>query len=388
MDQSWTIYFAGRSLFYVEADKYRPCFDIVNILDTIKSLNIGVSIVTHDLNLKNYLKENLKDVQVYGRKELRHSFKDKTISNTKSVFIGPSDDDLFISASYKLLYINPGWSHEHGPKAEQYGIKIRRVEQLISMLKILVNQHKWFYKLKISEKSELISLMSANSYVVGKKEKDVLDHFQEVLKRRGIVYKDALTFHLLSGMMQYEELYDIDYWGAMPSSGMEPSDILVEFKDRCRYLTGKKTKAPILIRYRKIIKSHSLSKDERLKLGAGRLLDSVKINPYYEGKLKDKTICIIDDYVTNGATTEMARNLLEKTGVKKIIFISLGRFLSNYGVTYQKEDYQIDGNIYGENHKYSRKEIDSSYGTNAIKEDEAKNEVKEIYDILNGTGDE
>ncbi|GAB7171387.1 hypothetical protein TUA1478L_33810 [Lactiplantibacillus plantarum] len=47
--------------------------------------------------------------------------------------------------------------------------------------------------------------------------------------------------------MQYEELYDIDYWGEMPSSGMEPSAILVEFKDRCRYLTGKKPRNPYLL---------------------------------------------------------------------------------------------------------------------------------------------
>lgn len=390
MQQNWTVYFAGRSLFDVEDGRYKAYFNIYRFLDTIKNLNINISIVTHDRYLKQYLKEELTGVEVYGRSELRSLFKNKIISNEKSIFIGPSNDDLYIAAAYKLLYINPEWSSEHEADAEKYGIKIKETSQLISMLKILINQHKWFYSLKISEKSELISLMSANSFgsQIDEREKNVLDQFQEVMKRGSEVYKDALTFHLISGMMQYEELYNIDYWAAMPSSGTEPSEVLVEFKDRCRYLTGKKISKPLLIRYKKIKKSHSLPREERIKLGASRLFDSVKVNPYFKGKLKGKTICIIDDYVTNGATTEMARNLLEKTGVKKIIFISLGRYLKYNGVTYQKEDYQITGDVYEAGYTYGRDKFDISYGNNAVKETAAKDEVKKIYDILNGTGDE
>ncbi|MCP8876526.1 hypothetical protein ACEE24_06675 [Latilactobacillus curvatus] len=388
MQQNWTVYFAGRSLFDVEDGRYKAYFNIYRFLDTIKNLNINISIVTHDRNLKQYLKEKLTNVEVYGRHEIRSLFKDKSISNEKSIFIGPSNDDLYIAAAYKLLYINPEWSSEHEVEAEKYGIKIKEPDQLISMLKILINQHKWFYSLKISEKSELISLMSANSYWADEREKNVLDQFQEVLKHGSEVYKDALTFHLISGMMQYEELYNIDYWAAMPSSGTEPSEVLVELKDRCRHLTGKRVSEPLLIRYKKIEKSHYLSPEERIKMGASRLFDSVTINPYFKGKLKGKTICLIDDYVTNGATTEMARNLLEKTGVKKIIFVSLGRYLRYNGVTYQKEDYQITGDVYEAGYTYVRDRFDISYGDNAVKETAAKDEVKKIYDILNGTGDE
>ncbi|WP_207105315.1 hypothetical protein, partial [Bacillus velezensis] len=84
----------GRSLFDIEDGKYKVYFDIPRFLKTIKDLNINISIVTHDRNLKQYLKEKLTNVEVYGRKEIRSLFKDKSISNEKSIFIGPSNDDL------------------------------------------------------------------------------------------------------------------------------------------------------------------------------------------------------------------------------------------------------------------------------------------------------
>ncbi|MSE06873.1 hypothetical protein GKC34_14435 [Lactobacillus salivarius] len=57
-------------------------------------------------------------------------------------------------------------------------------------------------------------------------------------------------------------------------------------------------------------------------------------------------------------------------------------------MTYQKEDYQITGDVYEAGYTYVRDRFDISYGDNAVKETAAKDEVKKIHDILNGTGDE
>lgn len=392
MNQNWTIYFAGRAIFSSEDGKYESICP--GMLDKLNELNINLAIVTHDTVLKRNLKEvfnkNNVKIKVYGRSELRALFKNGNLSNRNSIFVGPSDDDLRLSASNKLLFINPGWVDHNDYSANKYGIKIESVPQLIKMLNILLNQHSWFYNLEISNKAEIISLVSANSlsYKVSTKEKDVLKNFREVLKNGKTFYRDALTFHLLSGMMQQEELYDIDIWAAMPSSGFESSEILNDLKDRCRYLTGKRMTEPLLIRYKRIAKSHEMERNERLALGARRLFDSVKVNPYYRRKLKGKTICVIDDYVTSGATTEMARNLLEKAGVKKIIFVTIGRYISRDGRNYQSEEYSINGDVFEEDYTVERTKFDTYFGKNAEINDSAKDEVKKIYDILNGSGDE
>ncbi|WP_091585294.1 phosphoribosyltransferase [Alteribacillus bidgolensis] len=71
--------------------------------------------------------------------------------------------------------------------------------------------------------------------------------------------------------------------------------------------------------------------------GAKRHLDTIHLNPEYQGKLKGKKVVVLDDYTANGYSFECARNLLLNQGVKELIFVTIGTFQN----VYRKEDFLL-----------------------------------------------
>ena len=70
------------------------------------------------------------------------------------------------------------------------------------------------------------------------------------------------------------------------------------------------------------------------------------MNDKYTGKLKGRVVCVFDDYLTNGNTFEALRNLLIKCGVKKIIFVSIGKFKRRNESEYVQKSFCIKGDVY------------------------------------------
>ena len=193
-----------------------------------------------------------------------------------------------------------------------------------------------------------------------------------------------MLFRSISGVMKSDDLRKIDIWGIMPSSGSTLNEDMLEIKERCRYLTGKRVREPLFIRHTVVPKSHYTSHDERMRIGSSKHLDSININPYYRGKLSGKTVCILDDYVTNGPSFEALRNLLLKAGVARVIFVAIGRFRRGSEGVYQKEDYQILGDVFSSNYTYELISKDPYFGMRAKYDLASKHEVENIHGILNG----
>jgi len=347
-------------------------------------------LVSHSVSKHKEMQEKVKlvtglDVNIFTRYDIRAAFNKKEAKPLlkTTIVIGSSDDDLHLAANFKLLLINPGWSFIKDEKPIKYGLTIDSPNKAVQMLNIIDNQQKWFFKLSIDEKTDLYALTSANNNSATLEEGVIIDGFREFLKNGDRHYYEALFFHFISGVMKNDDLREIDIWGIMPSSGSILNSDMIEIKERSRYLTGKKLVEPLFIRHTPVQKSHYTSFDERMRIGSGKHLNSININPFYKSKLRGKTICILDDYVTNGTSFEALRNLLLKAGVEKIIFVAIGRFKKgSYGI-YQKEDYELSGDIFSPNYTFQLISKDSSYGRHAEYDSEAKSEVENIYEILN-----
>ena len=247
------------------------------------------------------------------------------------------------------------------------------------------NQKSWYYRLQLSSQSILIALSCANDNWATTDEQVVIDNFRNALKHGTQAYRDALLFHFLSGVTQSEELRSIEIWAAMPSSKGKPSEILSEFKEHCRYLTGRRLKDDLLIRNTATKSSHSTNGIyRRTSLDASKHLNTMNINPRYRKNLRGKVVCVIDDYVTNGTTTEAVRALLESAGVKAVIFVSIGRFMKGGAGFYKREEYQVNGDIYKPGFHFQQMSIDPTYGKKAQINDSARSEVATIRKILEG----
>lgn len=80
--------------------------------------------------------------------------------------------------------------------------------------------------------------------------------------------------------------------------------------------------------------------------------------------------------MTHGNSFNAVRNLLEKLGANKIIFVSIGIFKSPF----QKRDYVISGDVFSKEYNYQMVRYQSidNYEINSA----AKQEVSDLYDIF------
>lgn len=108
---------------------------------------------------------------------------------------------------------------------------------------------------------------------------------------------------------------------------------------------GKNLKI-FFLRYKQISPSHNLHYNQRL--WCSRHFDSIMLNPFYRDKLRNRTVCVLDDFLTHGTSFEVVRNLLTHEKVKKIYCIALGSFEQPY----IKQSYTLNGDLYSPDYIY------------------------------------
>jgi len=308
-------------------------------------------------------------------------------SNTKDyILVGSSDEDLILAVNKKMLLINPGWSVKKGELPARYAITLHSPWQLLEAVRLISNQSEWYFNLDVPENTRVLALTSANTKNgdVNTSEREVLDGFRSALKSGDRNYFNALYFHLISGVMKNPELREVDIWATFPSSSRSNiNEELEELKERCRYLTGKKFSEPMFKRHTTVGKSHHTNDEERLRVGCKKHFDSIVLNDFYKQKnrIRGKVVCVLDDYLTNGISFETARNLLLEAGARKVILVALGRYRKGVQGIYQHEVYNLGKGITNPGYNYeliSRQRLVGTYNH------EARNEVRRIYEILNG----
>lgn len=357
---------------------------IEEMILTLQRENTQFIFISHDVTAlqtaQRIFKEN-DDFEIVCafRWKFKEWINDTIVKNT--ILVGSSDEDLVLAANKKLLIINPGWSVKQDDKPARYGITLADPMKLIKAVRLIDNQNSWYYKLQVDESTSVMALTSANTMnrSVTTQEKEILEGFSDLLKEGDRKYFNSLYFHLISGIMKDTELRNVDIWGVFPTSSGSINEEIEELKERCRYLTGKRNKEPIFKRHTTVNKSHETSHHTRLSVGCIKHLNSINLNPFYSKKIKGKTICIIDDFLTNGTSFETARNLLVKAGAEKVIFLALGRFKRGTHGIYQKEDYTIDGNVFEPGYKF---EINSKENCIGKYDETSRKEVRDIYNII------
>ncbi|MCK8454652.1 phosphoribosyltransferase [Bacillus safensis] len=372
-----TIIFPRLTIFNESYEMYE------GIEDLIKELNHcghQVILITHSyesLIRMNQEVQNKFNVKCMYRNAVRKLI-DKENAH-EFIIVGSSDDDLYIAANKKILIINPGWSVKQDDKPNKYGVTMSSPKKLVKAIGIIENQNNWFFKLEVDEKTTVLALTSANSknHDINSSEREVVEGFNRLLKRGSREYFNALYFHLISGVMKSSELRSVDLWGVFPSSGKIVNEEVEDLKDSCRYLTGRQINKPVLIRHTTVEKSHHTPNHVRLDVGCVKHFDSIILNP--DVKVKNKVVCLIDDYLTNGTSFETARNILLNAGARKVILMAIGRYKrGEYGI-YQKEVYKLEGNLSEPGYTYtllSRQQEKGQYNL------EAREELKQIYNIL------
>lgn len=327
--------------------------------------------------------ESLRGIEILGKNNgvyfiLKDKLKAVIKQKTGMYFIMVSNADTYLqlAANNKILFVLPEWCKNLEQLPLKYGIKIESIDKFIS---IIGNQNNWFYRLDLDDKTTILSLTNANNRGAGYKENEMINEFREYLKKGNKKYYKAILYHFLAAISNNKEFRDIKDWGIFPSSGINFNEDLNDFKEKARKLMNGKKVDPILIRHKATWKSHESKALGKDRLPSDRHFETIIINPVYKNKLKDRVVCIFDDYLTNGTSFEATRNLLLHEGVKKIFFVSLGKFHKNRIEQYCMQNYIIKGNLYEPGYSYTlkdRKWFNGRFNYNAV------TEIESLYDIL------
>jgi hypothetical protein len=350
-------------------------------------------------NAIDYFSENGYDhFRFKSRNELKEFVNTHRNKNNYFVFVGSKNKDFEMAVNTRSLYIVPTWLPMED-KAQKYGVHVDTVKQLCKFILTLNNQNTWYSKLPVDSVTTCYSLMDARygHYARTSEEKDMLLHFQELLKEgKSRNYYQILLYHFLAGMTNTATFDDIELYGMIPSSNCNVNEDLYSFMEQIRCLKGiqpVRRKYPedfrnkdknLLIRHTPKNKAHiGRSADERAELGGNDEFTTICINPDYKKrikKLREKgrfNVCIFDDYMTHGNSFNSVRNLLESLGANKIVCVSLGLFR----YPFQKRDYTISGDVYGKNYTFK---LETCYRLiNFEINEDAKEEVSDLYDIFN-----
>lgn len=345
-------------------------------------------------------KAGYTNFQFKDRKTVEEFVKSHKNKNNYFVFVGGKNADFTLAVNTRSLYIVPTWLPLED-RAQRYGIPVNTVKQLRKFIQTLNNQNVWYSRLEIDAISTAYSLLDARygKYANTEEEKMMVRRFQKLLKdHKSLNSRRILLYHFLAGMTSNMEFDDIELFGMIPSSNCDVNKYVFDFMTQVRLLKGKplpkryKPDVPaaatnLLIRHEEKDQNHNggREKQARINLGAKDEFRTLIINPDYKKRIdtlrreRRFNVCIFDDYMTHGNSFNAVRNLLEKLGANKIIFVSIGVFLNKF----QKRDYTITGDVFSPGYTYQLE----TYQPIGVERYEinrhAKQEVANLLDIFN-----
>lgn len=336
--------------------------------------------------------------QFKDRRTVEEFAKSNKNKNNYFVFVGGKNADFQLAVNTRSLYIVPTWLPLED-RAQRYGIHVNTVKQLRKFIQTLNNQNVWYSKLEIDDISTSYSLVDARygKYADTEEEKVMVQNFQRLLKdHQSLNYRRILLYHFLAGMTSNMDFDDIELFGMLPSSNCDVNEYVFDFMTQVRLLKGKqlpkryKSDVPaaetnLLIRHTPKNQNHNGGRERqaRINLGARDEFRTLIINPDYKKRIDTLrsegrfNVCIFDDYMTHGNSFNAVRNLLEKLGANKIIFVSIGIFRSEF----QRRDYTITGDVFSQGYTYQLETYQplDNYEINS----NAKKEVADLFDIFN-----
>lgn len=308
-------------------------YNCIILSNNSKKLNSQVS---------DFINDN---VFFYERRQFRtiyNSYFDD-LEKTNIYVVGCVDEDATFAFNFKRMLFNPTWIEECSEKIIEYGHPVSSISSLIRAIEIMAIHKNNYFTLNPSDKFVVTSIFNGNTLgnYVSNDEKAIRDIFNKVLKKDNKRGFTELYYHIISEILTNPIYKTVDYWGVFPSSKKDKKNFFMEYiKKRARIINGKKIKENVFVRYSDM-PTKKESPSTRLTFKSSKDFETLEINPNLtknpQKYIKGKTICIMDDYITNGYSAEAAKHLLLNAGARKVIFLSIGK----YGTKYFDTNYQL-----------------------------------------------
>ena len=294
--------------------------------------NIAFYFITHNLKNRN-------EIQKYGLAAMERGPTINTIAKLPEsvLFLGIKNQDFYTANNGNMFLVYLSEYREKYPvetDISKYGSEFSVIE-FFKILK-LINETAEPYlntTLKGIDNFKLMSLINARyySYGLSAEEKRIAIKFEELLKNNNQSNKKIFISFIIVMILKNIEVKKFDncfYYPTSRGNGGK-NELMEELCKQIRLLCKKPklNQENLFYRNKDIEKSHNIS-DKNIRTKLGRHIES--INVIDSERIKDKNIIVLDDYMTNGTSSEVVRELLKDKNVNNILFLTIGHFGNSY----------------------------------------------------------
>jgi len=311
---------------------------------------------------------------------------DLKLDKNEVVYIGDRDHDMQTAVNSKIIYLNAEWSNP----GYKYGIPVSSPGILPAILKhFFLKKHLWYWNVDTSDLrgNPVISRALIQDRDIG------VNNFRDNLLRWskqgidsqvGSVTMSEFMIYLLLGSLYLDGMYsEIDTVAIIPGHAGGHNPLMGKNLHRMARLF-RDTFLPNLLH------RHTIARKSAYVRYAGEsptfrdqvLTMCLDCDPKDRGKMiEGKIILVTDDFVTQGFSTEWARNLLYNAGAKEVISVTIGAFHDAIEVQSIAKEFRWDS--------FNPVDIDDKYIVSkevlAIKNPKALETIVDSYKELIGT---
>lgn len=253
------------------------------------------------------------------------------INRNEVVYIGDSINDMTTAVNSKIVYFNAEWSNP----GSKYGIPVDSPKILPVILKhFFMKEHLWYWSVDSSDTrgNKVVSkaLIRGRDIGVTNFDTDLLRWTKGNIDRQVGLLKmsEFIMYHLLGSLYLDDTYGEIDGWTVVPGHTGKYNASIVGALERTARLFRNVFSPNLVCRHRVAKKSAYLrARGEQADFGEQVSTICLSCEPRYRSKyIEDKTIVVVDDFVTEGFTTEWVRNLLLNAGAKRVVSLAIGAY--------------------------------------------------------------
>jgi hypothetical protein len=257
------------------------------------------------------------------------------LQTNELIYVGDSDLDMRTAANSHMVYVHAVWAASHG----RYGIPAPTPDWVAAVVEhIFRKQHHWYWSLDTQDRDghrvRTMALIDGN----GAGDSNLKNDLIAVLKREEsrkvgrMELRDFLVLHLIASLYGEGLTEEVDWWTTYPGRQGQRKQALGSLLEYGAKLFRDKYQPDLFVRHSPAIHSRDARSEGGL-LGAIRnQVDTIHLNPALHSHLVGRKVLTIDDFVTDGPTTEVARNMLLAGGSADVINVGIGKYGPNMNV--------------------------------------------------------
>jgi len=141
-----------------------------------------------------------------------------------------------------------------------------------------------------------------------------------------LLLRDFVMMHMLASLYASNMLARVDYWTTWPGHDGSINAPMGGPLTTIAKLFKQKYFPDLFIRHEEAERSSEAYDGGGLPKAWDNQLETVVVNQKFRNQLADKSVLVIDNYVTRGPSTEAARNLLLAAGSKDVLVAGVSKY--------------------------------------------------------------